>query len=180
MSRIGKRPITVPAGVEVKINGTFISVKGPKGALERRLHHTARVTREGDVLAVNVEPAIKQNARFHGLTRTLVDNMVQGVSTGYSKSLTLVGVGYRASLSGKDLILNLGFSHPINFIPPHGVEFKLIKQTTVIVSGPDKEAVGQVSAKIRGFRPPEPYHGKGVRYTEEYVATKVGKASGKK
>lgn len=179
MSRIGKKPIVVPKGVEVKINGQVVSVKGPKGQLQRTLHNTMSLKQEGD--ALNVVPLVdtKLNRKFHGLTRTLVANMVEGVSEGFSKTLTLIGVGYRAQLKGKDLSLTLGFSHPVLYVPPAGIEVKVDKQTTVIVSGADKEAVGQAAANIRGYRPPEPYHGKGVRYADEHISTKVGKSGGK-
>lgn len=179
MSRIGNQPIQVPKGVEVKINGREVSIKGPKGQLQRTIHHTMSLKQEGDVIKVVPEADTKLNRKFHGLTRSLVANMVDGVSEGFSKTLTLIGVGYRAQQKGKDLNLTLGFSHPVLFTPPQGVEIKVDKQTTVIVSGADKEAVGQAAADIRAYRPPEPYHGKGVRYADEYIATKVGKAGGK-
>lgn len=180
MSRIGKKPILVPKGTEVKINGQEVRVKGPKGSLVRTLHHAVKVEQETDEIKISlVKPDAAQDQRFHGLSRTLVANMVDGVSTGFSKSLTLIGVGYRAAVTGKDLTLSLGFSHPIVFTPPEGIEIKVEKQTTVIVEGASKEDVGQVAANIRGFRPPEPYHGKGVRYSDEKIATKEGKSGGK-
>jgi large subunit ribosomal protein L6 len=180
MSRIGKKIIMIPKGVEVKLEGNLARVKGPKGTLEREFHSSVGVKLEGDKAHVELKEQSEMNKRFHGLSRTLLANMVQGVHSGYSKSLTLVGVGYRAQMTGKNLQLNLGYSHPIDYAPPAGIEFKVDKQTTILVSGADKEMVGLVAAKIRGFRPPEPYHGKGVRYTEEHIATKQGKASGKK
>ena len=180
MSRIGKQPVVVPKGVDVTINGLDVKVKGPKGLLERTFHPAVKLVREGDNIEVSLVEDIKSNSRFHGLSRSLLNNMVVGVSSGYTKGLTLVGVGYRAQLKGKDLTLSLGYSHPIEFPAPEGIEFQVEKQTALSVSGSDKELVGRVAAKIRGFRPPEPYHGKGVRYTDEHIATKVGKASGKK
>ncbi len=181
MSRIGKQPIALPKGVEVKVEpGHMVKVKGPKGTLERQFHASMNLNIDGT--AVKIVPVVdnKESKKFHGLTRTLVANMVHGVSAGFERSLTLVGVGYRAAQKGKGLTLSLGYSHPIEFDPPAGIECKVDKQTTVIVQGADKELVGQVAAKIRGFRAPEPYHGKGVRYTDERIATKVGKAAGKK
>lgn len=180
MSRIGKKPISVPKGVEIKIDGRSVRVKGPKGVLERELHHSVKVSLEGDTLAVDLAHDTKMNKRFHGLSRTLVANMVEGVSNGFTRSLTLVGVGYRAAQNGTGLTLSLGYSHPIEFDAPEGVELKALKPTELTVSGANKELVGQVAAKIRSFRPPEPYHGKGVRYSDERIVTKVGKTSGKK
>ncbi|MEY4631711.1 MAG: hypothetical protein RIQ81_1831 [Pseudomonadota bacterium] len=180
MSRIGKKPITLPKGVEVKVEGPVVKVKGPKGQLEQKVHDTMNVTVEAG--AVKIVPKSGRNdiAQFHGLTRTVVANMVTGVSEGFTKSLSLVGVGYRAAAKGKGLTLNLGHSHAIDFDAPAGIELKVDKQTTLIVSGADKELVGRVAATLRGLRAPEPYHGKGVRYADEVIATKVGKAAGKK
>jgi large subunit ribosomal protein L6 len=179
MSRIGKKPITIPKGVEVKINGHQVTVKGPKGTLNRTIHNSMSLKQEqGELLVVPLADT-KLNKKFHGLTRSLVANMIEGVAQGYSKSLTLIGVGYRAAMKGKDLSLTLGFSHPVVYIPPTGVTVAFDKQTTVLVSGADKEAVGQAAANIRGFRPPEPYHGKGVRYSDEHISTKAGKTGGK-
>ncbi|MBM4251165.1 MAG: 50S ribosomal protein L6 [Deltaproteobacteria bacterium] len=180
MSRIGKKPISLPKGVEVKLSGRTISVKGPKGTLSRALHGDIDVKVDGQSLTFVPRPEAEDAARFHGLTRTLVNNMVVGVTEGFSRRLKLVGVGYRAASQGKGLSLSLGYSHPVVFDPPAGIELKVDAQTTIVVSGADKEMVGQVAAKIRGFRPPEPYHGKGVRYEDEHIATKVGKAAGKK
>jgi large subunit ribosomal protein L6 len=180
MSRIGKKPISLPKGVEVKLSGRTISVKGPKGTLSRALHGDIDVKVEGQSLTFVPKAEAEDAARFHGLTRTLVSNMVVGVTEGFSRRLKLVGVGYRAASQGKGLSLSLGYSHPVVFDPPAGIELKVDAQTTIVVSGADKEMVGQVAAKIRGFRPPEPYHGKGVRYEDEHIATKVGKAAGKK
>jgi large subunit ribosomal protein L6 len=180
MSRIGKKPIELPKGVEVKVNGRTVNVKGPKGNLSRELHHEVDVKVEGQKLNVLVKRDEYELRRYHGLTRSLLNNMVLGVTAGYSKRLKLVGVGYRAQSAGKGVNMSLGFSHPVDYQPPAGIELKVDAQTTIIVSGADKELVGQVAAKIRGFRPPEPYHGKGVRYEDEKIITKVGKAAGKK
>ena len=180
MSRIGKQPIALPKGVQVSMNGRTVQVKGPKGTLNRELHADVDVKVEGDKLTILAKRPDYEVRRFHGLTRSLVNNMVNGVTTGFTKRLKLVGVGYRAAAAGKGLNLTLGFSHPIAYEPPQGIDIKLEGQTTIIVTGPNNELVGQVAATIRGFRPPEPYHGKGVRYEEEVIATKVGKAAGKK
>ena len=181
MSRIGKRPIELPKGVTITVQGTKIEVKGPKGTLSRQLHKDVEVKVEGTHANVNLKnQESAELGRFHGLTRTLVANMVHGVTTGFTKRLKLVGVGYRAAAAGKKVTLSLGYSHPIEFEPPTGITIKVDGQTGLVVEGADKELVGQVSAKIRGFRAPEPYHGKGVRYEDEHIATKVGKAAGKK
>ena len=180
MSRIGKKPISLPKGVELKLTGRSVSVKGPKGTLSRQIHSDIDVKVEGQTVTFAPKAEVEGAAKFHGLTRTLVSNMVVGVTDGFSKRLKLVGVGYRAASQGKGLSLSLGYSHPVVYDPPAGIELKVDAQTTVVVSGADKELVGQVAAKIRGFRPPEPYHGKGVRYEDEHIATKVGKAAGKK
>lgn len=180
MSRIGKKPISLPKGVQITITGKNVKVKGPKGNLERTVHNDVDVKVEGDSITVIPTSAAYLSRKFHGLTRSLVFNMVTGVAEGFNKRLKLVGVGYRAAAKGKGLTLSLGYSHPIEFDPPNGIELKVENQTTVVVTGADKEMVGQVAAKIRGFRAPEPYHGKGVRYEDETIATKVGKAAGKK
>lgn len=180
MSRIGKKPVTLPKGVQVTVSGQKIEVKGPKGTLSRELHQDVTVKMDGEILVIEPKSTELQFRRFHGLTRTLVNNMVVGVTEGFAKRLKLVGVGYRAAAAGGKVNLSLGFSHPVEYEPPTGIEIKVDQQTTVIVSGADKELVGQVAAKVRGFRPPEPYHGKGVRYEDERIITKVGKAAGKK
>ena len=180
MSRIGKNPITLPKGVQLAVNGGLVTVKGAKTQLSRQLHSTMDVKIDGDVVTVVPKTEERGVDKFHGLTRSLVNNMVIGVSEGFSKKLTLVGVGYRGAAKGKGITLTLGHSHPIEFEPPEGIEVKMESQTSVVVSGASKEMVGQVAAKIRSFRPPEPYHGKGVRYADERIVTKVGKAAGKK
>ncbi len=179
MSRIGKQPIVIPKGVEIKLDKQHLVVKGPKGQLEQKVHDSMGLDIKPDVLTVVPKNDSKLNRKYYGLTRSLVSNMVEGVSTGFSKSLTLIGVGYRAQMKGKDLNLTLGYSHPILFTPPAGIDIKVDKTTTVIVSGASKQQVGQVAANIRAFRKPEPYHGKGVRYSDERISTKVGKAGGK-
>jgi large subunit ribosomal protein L6 len=181
MSRIGKNPIELPKGVTVTVSGRKVSVKGPKGTLERELHPSVDLKVEGTKATVaRKNPDRSEEDRYHGLTRSLVNNMVTGVSTGFQKKLKLVGVGFRAAAQGKGVTLTLGFSHPVNFEPPAGVTIKVDAQTSLVVEGADKEAVGQVAATLRSFRPPEPYHGKGVRYEDEKIIEKVGKAAGKK
>lgn len=180
MSRIGKKPVEVAKGVEVTVAGQKVKIKGPKGTVERVVHNTVNVAVEGGQVKVTPKTGLKEDRRFHGLTRTLLANMVTGVTQGFSKSLTLVGVGYRAAQNGKAVTLNVGYSHPVEFNPPPGIEIKVDKQTTLVISGPEKEVVGQVAATLRGIRPPEPYHGKGIRYSDEVIQTKVGKAAGKK
>jgi len=181
MSRIGKAPITIPSGVEVKIDGHTVSVKGPKGTLSRSLHPSVKLLKDASHLTVALaNPESLEDRKYFGLSRTLVANMVEGVSKGFQKSLTLVGVGYRAAVAGNDLQLTLGFSHPVVHKIPQGITASVDKQTVILLSGPDKELIGQTAADIRGYRPPEPYHGKGVRYSDEVIATKVGKAAGKK
>ena len=179
MSRIGNSPITVPAGVEVKLEGHKITVKGPKGSLEKELHSNMKVTIDGNIIKVerpNDDPA---NKSLHGLTRTLINNMVNGVVTEYTRSLEVNGVGYRASKKGKTLVLNLGYSHPIEMEEPAGISFDVPNPNQIIVRGMDKELVGEMAAVIRTKRPPEVYRGKGIKYAEETIRRKEGKA-GKK
>jgi large subunit ribosomal protein L6 len=180
MSRVGKQPIKIPSGVQVTIAGSHITVKGPKGNLVRDCHKEMQLKQEGDEITVSPNGTGNELRKFHGLTRSLINNMVVGVSTGFNKKLQLVGVGYRAQAKGKGVTLTLGYSHPVEFLPPEGIAVKTEGTTTLVVEGADKELVGQVAAKIRGFRAPEPYHGKGVRYADERIVTKVGKAAGKK
>ncbi len=180
MSRIGKAPISLPKGVEVKVENNTVKVKGPKGSLVRDFHHTVKVTVEGDKILVAPKADTKEHRKYHGLSRTLMANMVHGAEKGWTKTLTLVGVGYRAAKQGKGLNLSLGFSHPVYFEPVEGVNVEVDKQTSITITGASKEDVGEMAAKIRGIRPPEPYHGKGVRYSDEVIVTKVGKAAGKK
>jgi len=175
MSRIGRLPITVPAGVDITLDGRVITVTGPKGTLTRLLPQRMEIAREGDVLTVSRPTETKLDKSLHGLTRTLVANMVTGVTEGYEKKLEIVGVGYRAGLKGSSLELNLGFSHPVVVEPPENVQFETPQATVVLVKGIDKQVVGEVAAKLRALRPPEPYKGKGIRYAGEYVQRKVGK-----
>lgn len=177
MSRIGKQPITVPAGVDVKIDGSTVTVKGKNGELSRTLPSMMSIKQEGDEIIVTRPDDSREARSFHGLTRTLINNMVVGVSEGFTKKLQLVGVGYRAALKGKDLELQLGYSHPVLVKAPDGITFEVPTQTEIIVSGPNKEDVGQVAANIRKWRKPEPYKGKGIRYEGEYVRRKLGKAA---
>ncbi len=179
MSRIGRMPITVPSGVDVTIDGRNLTVKGPKGTLSRALHPDMTVSREDGTLVVTRPTEQKTHKQLHGLTRTLVNNMVVGVTDGYRKGLEITGVGYRAALNGKKLTLNLGYSHPIEIDPPAGISFEVESPTRLAVVGIDKELVGQIAAKVRSTRKPEPYKGKGVRYAGERVLRKAGKA-GKK
>ena len=179
MSRIGRLPIAVPSGVDVTIDGRTLTVKGPKGTLTRELHPDIAVSREDDRLVVTRPTEQKTHKQLHGLTRTLVNNMVVGVTDGYRKSLEITGVGYRAAKVGEKLQLNLGYSHPIEIAPPQGISFEVENPTHLAVVGIDKELVGQIAAQVRSTRKPEPYKGKGVRYAGERVLRKAGKA-GKK
>ena len=176
MSRIGRLPIAVPATVDVTIDGRTVTVKGPKGTLTRALHPDMSLTREDGTLVVTRPTEQKTHKQLHGLTRTLVNNMVIGVSDGYRKGLEITGVGYRAALNGRKLQLNLGYSHPIEIDPPEGITFEVETPTRLAVVGIDKELVGQLAAQVRSTRKPEPYKGKGVRYAGEQVRRKAGKA----
>lgn len=177
MSRIGKMPIEVPDNVKVEIDGSRVSVKGAKGELEQTFHPDMRFELEDSTLNVLRPSDTAQHRSLHGLTRALLNNMVVGVTEGFTRRLQVEGVGYRAEMSGSRLVLQVGYSHPIEFAPVDGVSFAVEDRgKTIIVSGPDKQAVGEVSAKIRKTRPPEPYKGKGIRYEGEYVRRKAGKA----
>jgi large subunit ribosomal protein L6 len=176
MSRIGRLPIPVPASVDVSIDGREITVKGPKGTLTRVLHPDMRITREDSTLLVERPSEAKYHKQLHGLTRTLVANMVTGVTEGYRKQLEITGVGYRATKVGDKLQLNLGYSHPIEIAPPPGVSFEVENPVRLTVVGIDKELVGQVAAQVRATRKPEPYKGKGVHYLGEQIRRKAGKA----
>jgi large subunit ribosomal protein L6 len=176
MSRIGRLPIAVPAGVDVAIDGRNVTVKGPKGSLSRSLHPEMLVARDGDSIVVTRPSEAKTHKQLHGLTRTLVNNMVVGVTAGYRKPLEITGVGYRAALVGRKLQLNLGYSHPIEIDPPAGISFELENPTRLAVVGIDKELVGEIAARVRATRKPEPYKGKGVRYAGEQIRRKAGKA----
>lgn len=177
MSRIGKQPVSVPQGVDVKLEGNKITVKGPKGELSRDLPELMNIKQEGDEILVERPDDSREARSLHGLTRTLVNNMVVGVSEGYAKKLQLVGVGYRAQMKGKDLEMQLGFSHPVVVKAPEGITLSCPQQDEIVVEGASKEQVGQVAANIRAWRKPEPYKGKGIRYEGEYVRRKLGKAA---
>ena len=176
MSRIGRLPIAVPSGVEVTISGAFVSVTGPRGTLERSLPPAINVALENGTISVTRPTDTTQHKALHGLTRTLVANMVTGVSVGFTRQLELVGVGYRATKQGNDLVLNLGYSHPIRYTPPEGITIDVPAPTQITVTGASKEVVGAVAAKIRSFRKPEPYKGKGVLYRGEKLRRKAGKS----
>jgi len=177
VSRIGKMPIPVPAGVEVNIEGSRVSVRGPKGKLEREFNPEMKVTLADNVIRVERPDDSRQFRALHGLTRSLINNMVIGVTQGYSKTLEIHGTGYRAELQGATLVLNLGFSHPVVIEPPADVQFQVNpRANTLTVAGIDKQVVGQLTAEIRAWRPVEPYLGKGIRYVGEHVRRKAGKA----
>lgn len=176
MSRIGRKPIDVPSGVEVKFDGNFVTVKGPKGTLSKNLHEDMSFEQDGNVITVIRPSENKNHKSLHGLTRTLLSNMVEGVSTGFKKELEIQGVGYRASKQGNDLVMQLGYSHQVIMPEIEGITVEVPAPTKIIINGPDKQAVGQFAAKVREKRPPEPYKGKGIRYVGEYVQRKEGKA----
>jgi large subunit ribosomal protein L6 len=173
MSRIAKAPITVPSGIDLTVEGARVVAKGPKGTLTLQLHPAVSLERDGS--EITVKPANESDLPMAGTFRSLVNNLIVGVSKGFEKKLTLVGVGYRAQVQGKNLTLALGFSHPVEYVAPAGITIEAPTQTELVVKGCDKQTVGQVAAEIRAFRPPEPYKGKGVRYTEEKVARKEAK-----
>jgi large subunit ribosomal protein L6 len=175
MSRIANAPVEIPAGVEVSLNGAEVSIKGTKGTLSRNIHSDVEVTQEGTALKSSARNNAKQSVAQAGTTRALLNNMVLGVTQGFEKKLTLVGVGYRAKSQGSKLDLTLGFSHPVQYIVPEGIKIETPSQTEIVISGPDKQQVGQVAADIRAYRSPEPYKGKGVRYSDEHVARKDAK-----
>jgi large subunit ribosomal protein L6 len=175
MSRIGRKPIPVPAGVSISIEPELVRVNGPKGELTERIHRDITVEQAEGELLVKRPTDRGEHRALHGLTRSLVANMVEGVTAGYTKTLEIQGVGYRAALKGRDLELALGYSHPVSIKAPDGIEFEVPQPTRVIVKGISKQAVGEIAANIRKQRPPEPYKGKGIRYEGEYVARKVGK-----
>ncbi len=179
MSRIGNKPITVPAGVEVKIDGQKITVKGPKGTLEREIHKNMKVSLEGNVITVTRPDDEPANRSLHGLTRTLINNMIEGTVNEFQRKLEINGVGYRAQKKGNNLVLTLGYSHPVEMEAPAGITFDVPNPNEIIVRGIDKEVVGQTAAVIRTKRPPEVYRGKGIKYAEEVIRRKEGKA-GKK
>lgn len=176
MSRVGKQPVPVATGVSVQIDGPKVTVKGPKGQLTREFHPEIRIVQDDGRLVVTRPSDEKLHKSLHGLTRTLLANMVTGVSAGFTKTLEVQGVGYRAQKQGANLLLNVGFSHPVEVSPPPGIEFAVEGTNRILVQGIDKELVGQVAANVRRIRPPEPYKGKGIRYVDEVVRRKAGKA----
>ena len=181
MSRIGRMPITVPAGVEVSVaEGNMVTVKGPKGALTKQLHPAMKIEQEGNVIHVTRPDDTKENRSLHGLTRTLLHNMVVGVHESYKKELEINGVGYRAAKEGKNLVMNLGYSHPVTVPEVEGITIEVPAPNKVVIIGCDKQQVGQFAAEVREKRPPEPYKGKGIKYVDEVIRRKVGKTGAKK
>jgi len=176
MSRIGRKPITIPAGVEVKLDGNTVTVKGPKGTLSNTFHQDMAIAVEGTEIIVTRPSDVKEHRSLHGLTRTLVANMVEGVTNGYSKQLEVNGVGYRVQKQGKNLVMNLGYSHQVIMEEIDGITIDVPNPNLIVVSGPDKQKVGQFAAEVREKRPPEPYKGKGIKYAGEYIRRKEGKA----
>ncbi len=180
MSRIGRKPIDLPKGVEVKVDGNVVTVKGPKGQLAQAIPEDISVKLEDGVLHVERPSDAKKHRALHGLTRALLANMVTGVVSGFEKKMEMVGVGYRAQMQGKKLVVNVGYSHPVEFEPPEGIEFEVPAPTKITVKGIDKQLVGNTAAVIRATREPEPYKGKGIKYENEVIRRKAGKAGGKK
>lgn len=176
MSRIGRKPVEVPKGVEVTVNGNLITVKGPKGTLTRELHPDMKVEVADGKVVVTRPSDERKHRSLHGLTRTLIANMVKGVTEGYEKSLEIVGTGYRAAMQGKKLVLTVGYSHPVEIDPGEGITIEVPAPTRIVVKGSDKEKVGQIAANIRAVREPDPYKGKGIRYVGEVIKLKAGKA----
>jgi large subunit ribosomal protein L6 len=179
MSRIGRKPIPIPAGVDVAVDGSTVVVKGPKGELSRTFRPEMGIALEDGTLQVSRPSDAKQHRAFHGLTRSLLANMVEGVTAGYRRTLEIVGVGYRAEKKGKVLVISAGYSHPVEYPEPDGITLTTTGPTTIVVEGIDKQKVGQVAAEIRAVRPPEPYKGKGIRYQGEQVRRKAGKTGAK-
>lgn len=180
MSRIGRQPVVIPAGVEVKIDGSTVTVKGSKGTLTRTVHQNMKVSMEGNTVVVTRPDETNLNKSLHGLTRTLIANMIEGVEKGYTKELDVNGVGYRVAKQGKDLVMNLGYSHQVIMAEPEGITIEVPNPNKIIISGPDKQKVGQFAAEVREKRPPEPYKGKGIKYVNEVIRRKEGKAGAKK
>ena len=176
MSRIGRAPITIPAGVEVKVDGSTVTAKGPKGTLTKTMHSNMTIAMEGNVITVTRPNDQKENRSLHGLTRTLIANMIEGVTNGYKKELEINGIGYRAEKKGNTLVMKIGYSHDVVMPEPEGVTVEVPSPNKLIVSGADKEKVGQFAAEIREKRLPEPYKGKGIKYVDEYIRRKEGKA----
>ena len=180
MSRIGRKPITIPAGVQVTLKDGVVTAKGPKGELTQKIHSNITVAIEGSEIIVTRPNDEKENRALHGLSRTLIANMVEGVANGFSKELDVNGVGYRVAKQGKDLVMNLGYSHQVIMSEIPGITIDVPNPNKIIISGPDKQLVGQFAAEVREKRPPEPYKGKGIKYVDEYIRRKEGKAGGKK
>lgn len=180
MSRKGKLPISLPKGVEAKVANNTVSIKGPKGTLHQALIPSIKVVIDGQELRVELAEGFEKDGHFHGLFRTLISNMVEGTMKGFEKELEMIGVGYRAAVQGHHLDLQIGFSHPTKISIPEGVTVKVDKSTAIMITGTDKQKVGQFAASVRAVRPPEPYQGKGIRYKGEYVRKKAGKAAAKK
>ncbi len=176
MSRIGRAPIAIPAGVEVTVDGSTVTVKGAKGTLTRTMHSNMTITKDGDTITVTRPNDAKENRSLHGLTRTLIANMIEGVSKGYSKELEVNGIGYRCEKKGKDLVMKIGFSHEVIMTEPEGITVEVPGPNKIVVSGADKQKVGQLAAEVREKRPTEPYKGKGIKYAGEYIRRKEGKA----
>jgi large subunit ribosomal protein L6 len=178
VSRIGKKPVAIPDGVTIKAQGNVLKIKGPKGELEKSFHPNIKIQLAESEVVVERPDDSKQNKALHGLTRSLIQNMVTGVSESYKKTLDIVGVGYKAEMKGKNILLNIGYSHPIYFIPPDEITIETTSPNQIIISGNDKELVGLVAAKIRSIRKPEPYKGKGIKYSDEHIVRKAGKTAG--
>ena len=178
MSRIGKKPVEIPKGVNINLEGQVIKVKGPKGELHRTIHPAIKAEVVESEIKFSRPDDLKESRSLHGLTRALIQNMIIGVTDSYKKTLDIVGVGYKAELKGKNLLLNIGYSHPIYFVPPDEIKLEVPVPTQIIISGIDKELVGLVAAKIRSFRKPEPYKGKGIKYSDERIIRKAGKTAG--
>ena len=178
MSRVGNKPVSIPKGVSVTSSGNVIKIKGPKGELERSIHPNMKIQVAENEVSVQRPDDTKTNKSLHGLTRSLIQNMMTGVSESYKKTLEIVGVGYKAEMKGNNLLLTIGYSHPIYFVPPDQIKIETPTATQIIISGIDKELVGLVAAKIRSFRKPEPYKGKGLKYSDEHIIRKAGKTAG--
>lgn len=178
MSRVGKKPVSIPKGVSVTSSGNVIKIKGPKGELERSIHPSMKIQVAEDKVSVLRPDDTKTNKSLHGLTRSLIQNMMTGVAESYKKTLEIVGVGYKAEMKGNNLLLSIGYSHPVYFVPPDQIKIETPTATQIIISGIDKELVGLIAAKIRSFRKPEPYKGKGIKYSDEHIIRKAGKTAG--
>ena len=176
MSRIGRAPIAIPEGVDVVVDGSTVTVKGPKGTLTRTLHSNMTIAKEGDTIVVTRPNDEKENRSLHGLTRTLIANMVEGVTNGYKKELEINGIGYRCEKKGSDLVMKIGYSHDVVMAEPEGITIEVPAPNKIIINGADKQKVGQFAAEVREKRPPEPYKGKGIKYADEHIRRKEGKA----